>query len=365
MRVPFLDLQAQYLEIKPEVDTRLDGFLKAGSYIGGAYLKNFEENFSSFLGASYCIGVANGLDALEISLKSLGIGVGDEVIVPSNTFIATWLAVSNCGATPIPVEPKHSSFSIDPAKIESAISKNTKAIIPVHLYGEPADLDLILEIAETNNLFVVEDAAQAHGAFYKSKRIGSHGDLVAWSFYPGKNLGAFGDGGAVTTNNLELAKKIRKIGNYGSQEKYINDVIGRNSRLDPMQALILDIKLKKLDEWNDRRRKIANKYLSELSDIDITLPDGFNLQDGAWHLFPILVNKRDALKKYLDKNLIETLIHYPIPPHKQMAYASDFSSSNLEIAEKLSSQLLSLPIGPQLEIDQVDFVIKILKKYFN
>ncbi len=365
MKVPFLDLQAQYLEIKPEVDSRLNEFLKAGSYIGGEYLKNFEENFSSFLGANYCIGVANGLDALEISLKALGIGKGDEVIVPSHTFIATWLAVSNCGANPIPVEPKQSSFSIDPSKIESAITKNTKAIIPVHLYGEPAELDSILKIAKTNNLFVVEDAAQAHGASYKSKRIGSHGHLVAWSFYPGKNLGAFGDGGAVTTNNLELAKKIREIGNYGSQKKYINDVIGRNSRLDPMQALMLDIKLKKLDEWNDRRREIAKKYLTELSDVGITLPDGLNLNDGVWHLFPVLANNRDVLKKYLDKNSIETLIHYPIPPHKQLAYASEFSSFNLEISEKLSTQLLSLPIGPQLEINQVDFVIKILKKYFN
>ncbi len=365
MKVPFLDLQAQYLEIKPEVDLKLSEFLEAGSYIGGEYLKNFEENFSSFLGANYCIGVANGLDALEISLKALGIGKGDEVIVPSNTFIATWLAVSNCGGIPIPFEPKYSSFSIDPSKIESAISKKTKAIIPVHLYGQPAELDLILEIAKTNNLFVVEDAAQAQGAFYKSKRIGSHGHLVAWSFYPGKNLGAFGDGGAVTTNSLELAEKIRKIGNYGSKKKYVNDVIGRNSRLDPMQALILDIKLKKLDEWNDRRRKIAKKYLTELSDIDINLPDGLNLYDGVWHLFPILVKNRDALKKFLDKNSIETLIHYPIPPHKQLAYASGSSSFNLEIAEKLSSELLSLPIGPQLKINQVDCVIKTLKKYFN
>jgi dTDP-4-amino-4,6-dideoxygalactose transaminase len=365
MKVPFLDLPAQYLEVKPEIDTNLTKFLKAGYYIGGEFLKTFEENFSSFLGVDRCIGLANGLDAIEISLKALEIGEGDEVIVPSHTFIATWLAVSNCGATPVPVEPDERTFSINPSKIDSAITKKTKAIIPVHLYGQPVDLDPILNIADTHNLFVVEDAAQAHGAFYKNKRIGSHGDLIAWSFYPGKNLGAFGDGGAVTTNNYELAEKIRIIGNYGSQKKYVNEVIGKNSRLDPLQASILDIKLRRLDEWNSRRRKIADKYLFGLKDCNIILPEKFDLQGSAWHLFPIMSDNRDALQKILDENSIETLIHYPIPPHKQKAYASNFSTSNFEIAEQMSSQLLSLPIGPQLSMEQVNFVIEIIKKYFN
>lgn len=365
MKVPFLDLQAQYFEIQPEVDIALKEFLSTGQFIGGEYLEIFETNYANFVDAEVCVGLANGLDAIEISLKALNIGAGDEVIVPSHTFIATWLAVSNCGATPVPVEPDMQTFSICSNKIESAITKKTKAIIPVHLYGQPVDLDPIIKLAHSYNLFVVEDAAQAHGALYKNKRIGSHGDVVAWSFYPGKNLGAFGDGGAITTNNNELAKKIRMIGNYGSKTKYVNELIGMNSRLDPMQACILDIKLKKLDEWNIRRRRIAEQYLMELKDCNLVLPDKFDLAGGSWHLFPVMSDHRDHLQQILEKNHIDTLVHYPIPPHKQTAYLSKFLVASFPVAEQASSKLLSLPIGPHLSMDQVNRVISVIKKHFN
>ena len=363
MRVPFLDLKASYYEIQAELDKELSSFLHSGQYIGGSRLEIFEKHFANFTEASHCVGLANGLDAIQIALKSLGIGIGDEVIVPSHTFIATWLAVSNCGAIPVPVEPDMHTYSIDCQKIERAITKKTKAIIPVHLYGQPVDLDSIIEIARSYNLYVIEDAAQAHGASYKSKKIGSHGDLVAWSFYPGKNLGAFGDGGAVTTDNLYLTEKIRALANYGSKKKYVHDEIGVNSRLDPMQAVVLDIKLRYLDEWNDRRRKIAAQYLTKLKGLELILPDSFDLMDCSWHLFPVRLSKREDLIKELECNEIETLVHYPTPPHQQKAYEGDFSEADLGIAEEISAGLLSLPIGPHLGMDQVNFVIEKIKAH--
>jgi len=365
MNVSFLDLKASYYEIQDELDTEMASFLKSGQYIGGPRIEIFERNFAKFVQAETCVGLANGLDALEISLKALGVGIGDEVIVPSHTFIATWLAVSNCGAVPIPVDSNENTYSIDFHKIERAITNKTKAIIPVHLYGQPVDLDPILDLARAYGLFVIEDAAQAHGASYKSKKIGSHGDVVAWSFYPGKNLGAFGDGGAITTDNLILAEKIRMIGNYGSKEKYVNDLIGVNSRLDPIQAIILDTKLKHLDNWNNRRRKIAEKYLNDLKGLDLNLPDQFDLMNGAWHLFPIRISKRDEFMSALKREGVDTIIHYPIPPHKQKAYAGNFEDSDLSISEVMSSQLLSLPIGPHLEMDEVSFVIETIKNYLE
>jgi dTDP-4-amino-4,6-dideoxygalactose transaminase len=363
MKVPFLDLKASYTEIKDDLDKEIDSFLKSGEYIGGSRVENFENNFAKFVEADFCVGLANGLDAIEISLKALDVGIGDEVIVPSHTFIATWLAVSNCGAVPVPVESDPKTYSIDFDKIERAITKKTKAIIPVHLYGQPVDLDPIIDLAKSYKLFVIEDAAQAHGAIYKSKKIGSHGHIVAWSFYPGKNLGGFGDGGAITTNNMNFAQKIRTIANYGSHKKYINDVIGVNSRLDPIQAIVLDIKLNHLDDWNNRRRSIAQKYLNELQGLSLILPDQFDLLNGAWHLFPVRINKRDNLVKALKNKEIDTIIHYPIPPHKQKAYSSDYKTFDLRIAEEMSTQLLSLPIGPHLTIEQVDFVIKTIKDF--
>jgi dTDP-4-amino-4,6-dideoxygalactose transaminase len=363
MKVSFLDLQAPYLEIQDDLDEALSSFFKSGQYIGGSCLRTFEQNYANFVGAKSCVGLANGLEAIEISLKALGVGAGDEVIVPSHTFIATWLAVSNCGAVPVPVEPDAKTYSIDINKIKHVITNKTKAIIPVHLYGQPVNLDPIINLAKSNDIYVIEDAAQAHGAFYKGKRIGSHGDVVAWSFYPGKNLGAFGDGGAITTNNLYLAEKIRALGNYGSKEKYVNDVIGVNSRLDPLQAVILDVKLKRLDEWNNRRKKIAEKYLDELKGLDLILPDEFDLESGAWHLFPVRSAQRDKIMQSLKTKDIHTIIHYPIPPHRQKAYASLFDSVDLKLAEEMSLQLFSLPIGPHLGPEETDFVIEAIKDY--
>tara|TARA_Y100001970_G_scaffold86868_3_gene109623 strand:- start:6890 stop:7987 length:1098 start_codon:yes stop_codon:yes gene_type:complete len=365
MKVPFLDLHASYLELKDELDEALLSFLQYGQYIGGSKLTSFESSYANFVGAKSCVGIANGLEAIELSLKALGIKDGDEVIVPSHTFIATWLAVSNCGAIPVPVEPDVSSYSIDIDKIQNAITNKTKAIIPVHLYGQPVDLDPIIQLAKSNGIYVIEDAAQAHGAFYKKKRIGSHGDVVAWSFYPGKNLGAYGDGGAITTNNVDLAEKIRVLGNYGSKEKYVNNVIGYNSRLDPLQATILDVKLRRLDEWNYRRREIAAKYLKELRGLDLLLPDRFDLDNGAWHLFPVRSLERDKLMNFLKLKQIDTIIHYPIPPHKQKAYASYFKGIKFKLAEELSSQLLSLPIGPHLSSEETDYIIEMIKEYLT
>ena len=365
MKVPFLDLKSGYLEIQSELDEVLINFCKSGQYIGGLKLQNFEENFAIFVEAASCVGLANGLDAIKVSLTALGIGDGDEVIVPAHTFIATWLAVTSCGATPVPVDCDPLSYSIDFKKINQAITKKTKAIIPVHLYGQPVDLDPIIELAKLNNLFVIEDAAQAHGAFYKSKRIGGHSDVVAWSFYPGKNLGAFGDGGAITTNNSDLSEKIRVLSNYGAKKKYVHDKIGINSRLDPMQAIILDIKLKHLDNWNNRRRKIAKKYLTELKGLGLILPDHFSLSEGAWHLFPVRTNRRDELLAELTKKDIDAIIHYPIPPHNQKSYSKDFNHYKLPVAEEVASQLLSLPIGPHLEMDAVDFVIDTIKIFLK
>jgi len=365
MQVPFLNLKSSYLEIQEELDQELLSFYEAGQYIGGARLQAFENNFSDYVEAKSCVGVANGLQALELSLKALDIGEGDEVIVPAHTFIATWLAVTNCGAIPIPIECDLDTYSISIQKIEKALTQKTKAIMPVHLYGQPVDLDQIIDLARSYNLYVIEDAAQAHGASYKSKKIGGHGDIVAWSFYPGKNLGAFGDGGAITTNNLVLADKIRVLSNYGSKEKYVHNIVGINSRLDPIQAVVLDTKLKYLDSWNDRRRKIAKKYLAELKDTELTLPDQFDIESGAWHLFPVRTKKRDDLISALEKEEIDLLVHYPIPPHKQLAYVNQFSGWELPIAEQMASQLLSLPIGPHMELDQVSFVIDRIKNYLT
>ena len=258
MTVPFLDLQAGYLELKEEIDAAVARVLQSGWYILGPEVSAFEEEFASYCGADHCIGVGNGLEALHLALLAMGIGPGHEVIVASNTFIATWLAVSMAGAVPVPVEPDPATHNLDPGRMEAAITERTKAILPTHLYGQPADLDPILDIARRHGLKVLEDAAQAHGARYKGKRVGGHGDAVAWSFYPGKNLGAFGDGGAVTTNDADLASRIRTLGNYGSREKYVNEVRGFNSRLDPLQAAVLSVKLRYLDEWNARRRAVAS-----------------------------------------------------------------------------------------------------------
>ncbi|MEQ1594217.1 MAG: DegT/DnrJ/EryC1/StrS family aminotransferase [Casimicrobium sp.] len=361
MNVPFLDLKAAYLEIQTEVDAAVSRVLRSGQYIGGDEVAAFEDEYASFCGAQRCIGVANGLDALHLTLRALGVGVGDEVIVPSNTFIATWLAVTHCGATPVPVEPDPRTFNIDPSRIETAITPRTKVILPVHLYGQPADIDAILLIARSRGLRVVEDAAQAHGARYKGRRIGAHADAVAWSFYPGKNLGGMGDGGAVTTNDEELAQRIRVLRNYGSNIKYVNEVPGYNSRLDPLQAAILRVKLTHLDSWNMRRRALAASYESALQGLQVALPWTPIWAESAWHLYVVRHSRRDSLQARLNDSGVASMIHYPIPPHAQSAYASGrFRGDAYPIANQMAAEVLSLPIGPHLPVTQMERLIAVV-----
>ena len=297
MNVPFLDLGAAYREIQAELESAILASLRSGWYIGGQDVEAFEQEFAAFIETRHCVGVANGLDALHLALVAMEIGAGDEVIVPSNTYIATWLAVSQSGATPIPVEPVESTYNLDPGKMEAAITPRTKAILPVHLYGQPADLDPILAVARKHGLRVLEDAAQAHGARYKGKRIGGHGDVVAWSFYPSKNLGALGDAGAVTTNDPELADRVRVLRNYGSRVKYVNEVKGCNSRLDPVQAAVLRVKLRHLDEWNARRTTIAARYTAELAGTGLVLPEVPEWAEPVWHLYVVQHAKRNGSAK--------------------------------------------------------------------
>ena len=367
MNIPFLDLRAAYLELKPEIDAAVSRVMDSGWYILGEEVEAFEAEWAAYCEAQHAVGVANGLDALHLALLALGVGPGDEVIVPSNTYIATWLAVSQCGATPVPVEPDERSYNIDPARIEAAITAKTKVILPVHLYGQPADLAPILAIARQHGLRVLEDAAQAHGARYKGKRIGAHGDVVAWSFYPGKNLGALGDGGAITTDDPEIAYRIRVLRNYGSRIKYENEVQGYNSRLDPIQAAILRVKLKVLDAWNDRRKAIAAQYLTAFSprpegegpgDTVIIAPHVPDWADPVWHLFVIRTLNREALQTDLADADIGTIIHYPIPPHLQAAYAElGYQQGDFPIAEVMAGEVLSLPMGPQMGRTAVGTVV--------
>jgi dTDP-4-amino-4,6-dideoxygalactose transaminase len=363
MKIPFLDLAGSYRELKTEIDAAIQRVLDSGWYILGPEVEQFENEWASFCDAKHAVGLANGLDALVLALRSLEIGAGDEVIVPSNTYIATWLAVSAVGAKPVPVEPDPKTYNIDACLIENSITDKTKAILPVHLYGQPADMDPILELARKHNLRVVEDAAQAHGAKYKDKRIGAHGDVVCWSFYPGKNLGAIGDGGAITTNDSEIADRIRVLRNYGSRIKYVNEIKGVNSRLDPIQAAVLRAKLPYLDEWTRRRKRIAKFYSEKLEETGLVLPYVPNWAEPAWHLYVVRTKNRDSLQTSLAGDGIGTLIHYPIPPHMQMAYVdSGYRKGEFEIAESIHNEVISLPIGPtQSEKDTyliVDAVIR-------
>lgn len=347
--VPFLDLKAAYLELKPEVDAAVARVLDSGWYILGEEVEAFEAEFASYCGSRHCVGLANGLDALQLALRALDIGPGDEVIVPSNTYIATWLAVSQCGATPVPVEPDPLTYNIDPARIEAALTPRTRAVMPVHLYGQPADLDPILTIARRHGLRVIEDAAQAHGARYRGRRLGAHGDVVTWSFYPGKNLGAFGDAGAATTDDPAIAERLRVLRNYGSRVKYVNDEAGWNSRLDPLQAAALRVKLRHLDAWNARRRALAADYAGALAGLPLQLPHVPDWAEPVWHLYVIQLEQREAVQRVLSERGIGSLIHYPIPPHRQLAYASaGLAAGSLPIAERLADRVLSLPMGPQL-----------------
>ncbi|MDM7950753.1 DegT/DnrJ/EryC1/StrS aminotransferase family protein [Hydrogenophaga sp.] len=356
--IPFLDLKAPYNELRIEIDAAVSDVLQSGWYILGPVVDRFEQEYAAYCEIKHCVSVGNGLDALHLTLLAMGVGPGDEVIVPSNTYIATWLAVSQCGAIPIPVEPSEATCNIDPTKIEQAINKRTKVILPVHLYGQPADITPILTIARQYGLRVLEDGAQAHGARHNGRYLGGHGDAVAWSFYPGKNLGALGDGGAVTTNDTELAERLRLLRNYGSSVKYVNEVRGYNSRLDPIQAAVLSVKLHKLNEWNSRRHKIAQRYQQSLAGCGLRLPLTPHWAVPAWHLYVVRSPQRESLQAHLTANGIGTLIHYPIPPHLQQAYLNlGYKPGDFPIAETMANQVLSLPMGPHLTTAQQDKVI--------
>jgi dTDP-4-amino-4,6-dideoxygalactose transaminase len=359
MKVPFLDLGASYRELKPEIDLAVARVLDSGWYILGPEVEAFEAEWAAYCEAKHAVGLANGLDALILALRALDVGPGDEVIVPSNTYIATWLAVSAVGATPVPVEPDPATYNINPARIAAAITPQTKVLLPVHLYGQPADMDPILALARQHGLLVVEDAAQAHGARYKGRRIGGHGDIVCWSFYPGKNLGALGDGGAITTDRADLAEKVQVLRNYGSRVKYVNEVQGVNSRLDPIQAAVLRVKLKHLDDWTDRRRTIADVYNQGLAESGLILPQVPEWADPVWHLYVIRSAERHALQARLGAAGIGTLIHYPIAPHMQDAYAElGIAAAALPLARQLAAEMLSLPIGPQFGLKEADVVMR-------
>jgi len=356
--IPFLDLRASYLELKPQIDAAISRVLDSGWYILGPEVEAFEADWAAYCGAGYAVGLANGLDALTLALRALDVGPGDEVIVPSNTYIATWLAITAVGARPVPIEPDPVTHNMDPARIVVAITPRTKVLLPVHLYGQPADLDPILALARTHGLAVVEDAAQAHGARYKGRRIGAHGDVVCWSFYPGKNLGALGDAGAITTDRADLADRIRVLRNYGSRVKYVNEMQGANSRLDPLQAAVLRVKLAVLDEWTTRRRAVAALYAQGLEGCGLVLPHVPDWADPAWHLYVVRSPDRDRLQARLTSAGVGTLIHYPIPPHMQAAYAGlSTPAGALPLAEQLAGEVLSLPMGPHLATDQAQAVI--------
>jgi len=360
MMIPFLDLKSPYLELKEELDTAYHRVMESGWYILGKEVEAFESEFAYYCETKYCIGVGNGLDALHLIVRAYGIGLGDEVIVPANTYIATWLAVTHSSATPVPVEPVESTYNIDPSRIEQAITPRTKAILVVHLYGQPADMDPINTIARNHGIKVIEDCAQAHGARYKRRRAGGLGDAAGFSFYPGKNLGAIGDGGAVTTNDPELADRIRVLRNYGSRIKYHNEVVGYNSRLDELQAALLRVKLTRLDEWNERRRQVAAQYMQGFSSqLQLTLPHVPEWAETVWHQFVVRHPQRNALQKVLYKAGIATMIHYPIPPHLQPAYLDlNFNKGDFPISEQMANRALSLPMGPHISVSDLHSVIK-------
>lgn len=357
-RVAFHDLRDLHAsdEVRHDVEAALLRVAASGRYLLGPELEAFEAAFAAYCGASHCVGTGTGLAALELTLRALGIGPGDEVVVPGHTFIATWLAVSAVGARPVPVEPAPGTFLIDPDRIDAACTPRTKAVIPVHTYGHPVDLDAVAEVAARRGLYVVEDAAQAHGARYRGRTIGS-GYAAAFSFYPGKNLGALGDGGAVVTNDPELAARIRLLGNYGSRRKYEHEELGTNSRLAEMQAAVLAVKLPLLDAWNARRARIARRYTEELAGLPgLALPAVETWARPVWHQYVVRTGDREALQRALAAAGVETLVHYPVPVHRSPAYAGAHDGA-LPLCERLAAEVLSLPMGPQLSDDDVARVI--------
>lgn len=365
--IPFLDLTYMHNSVKDDLNLAFNDVLDKSIYVLGNSVEAFEHEYASFNNTKYAVGISNGLDALILSLKSLGIGSGDEVIVPSNTYIATVLAVSHVGATPVFAEPDASTFNVTAESIAKVISKKSKAIIPVHLYGQACKMDEIMELASLNNLFVIEDNAQAHGASYNDKITGSWGQINATSFYPGKNLGALGDGGAITSNNFDLAESVKLLRNYGSNVKYHNDVIGYNNRLDELQAAFLSIKLKKLMQWTRQRQEIACWYNEMLQNVgDVTVPFVNFGSTHVYHLYVLKTDQRDNLQQYLRSKDIGTLIHYPIPPHLQKAYADfGFKKGDFPVSEKLSDTILSIPLWPGMTYDNVLYVCDSIRSFFQ
>lgn len=358
--IPFLDLCAAYAEIEGDVREAMERVLASGRYLLGPELEAFEEEFAAYVGTRYAVGVGSGLDALVMSLQAFDIGPGDEVIVPAHTFIATWFAVSHVGARPVPVEPSVDTFNIDPDRIDAACSSRTRAIIPVHLYGCPAPMAAMQEIAERRGLRVLEDSAQAHGAGIGAQRVGSFGHAAAWSFYPGKNLGALGDGGAVTTNDADVACRVRLARNYGSSKKYVHERMGWNSRLDELQACVLRHKLRRLDAWNTRRQAVARTYHRELAHAAITLPKAAP-ESSVWHLYVIRSAQRDRLLNCLEARGVSALVHYPTPPHLQGAYEDlGIGPGELPLTEQLHQEVLSLPMGPHMSDEQVATVVRVV-----
>ncbi|HEY8200297.1 MAG TPA: DegT/DnrJ/EryC1/StrS family aminotransferase [Actinomycetota bacterium] len=367
MSVGFLDLSAAYRELQPELDAAVARVMASGWYVLGPELERFEADFATYIGVKHCVGVGNGLEALELILRAIDVGPGDEVIVPANTYIATWLAVSRVGATIVPVEPDPATCNLDPERLEAAITARTKAVLPVHLYGQPAAMRPILDVARRHGLSVVEDAAQAHGATYEGRRAGTLGAAAGWSFYPSKNLGALGDGGAVTSDDDRIAERVRVLRNYGSRVKHRNEVQGCNSRLDEMQAAVLSVKLRHLDEWNGRRACVAARYLAELAGAGVGLPTVAAGAVPSWHLFVVRSDRRDALGAHLAGRGVGTLVHYPIPPYRQPAYAgmqtagmqtAGMQTTTLPVTDAIHREVLSLPMGPHLDESQVEEVVE-------
>ncbi|MCY4747405.1 DegT/DnrJ/EryC1/StrS family aminotransferase [Pelomonas sp. UHG3] len=360
--IPFLDLQPVYRAAQAAIDAALLRVAGSGWFLLGEELKAFERAYAASVGTADCAGVANGLDALALALEALGVGPGDEVIVPSNTYIATWLAVSQCGATPVPVEPDPHTYNLDPARLAAAITPRTKALLPVHLYGLPADMDAINAVAVRHGLKVLDDCAQAHAAVYQGRAVGSLADLSAWSFYPGKNLGAMGDGGGITGDDAALMAQVRMLRNYGSQVKYHNEVKGRNSRLDEIQAAVLAAKLPLLQAQTEERRRLAAMLLDGLHGAPLQLPVVPAGLAPAWHLFVVQHEARDRLQAELAKQGIGTLIHYPVPPHRQPAYAElGYGDGDFPISEAMHRRVLSLPLWPGMTDEQVARVIRAVR----
>ncbi len=362
--VPFVDLRAQYRAIKEEIDEAVERVINNAAFILGPEVERFEEEFAAYCGARFCVGVSNGTAAIQLALMASGLGAGDEVIVPANTFFATAEAVSTASATPVFVDADPLSYTIDPDKIEAAITEQTRAIIPVHLYGQAADLDPIFEIAERHNLLVIEDAAQAHGASYRERRVGALGHAGCFSFYPGKNLGAYGEGGAVVTNDEEVARRVRALRDHGSERKYHHDTIGYNFRLEGIQGAVLSVKLKHLDDWNNLRRAHAARYNELLKDCDIVLPREMPYARHVYHLYVVQVEARDALQQHLAEAGIQTGIHYPVPIHLQPAYAAhELKEGAFPESEAQARRVLSLPMFPELTDEQISQVAEAIQSF--